>query len=55
VPTVLATVAAEDFSGPLMPQIQEVFPDIKPIDRTAITPGKTLISSRRSRPQRARS
>lgn len=36
VPTVLTTVAAKDFSGPLMPQIQAVFPDQKPIDRTTM-------------------
>ncbi len=34
VPTILTTVAAESFSGPNLPQLQEVFPDIKPIDRT---------------------
>jgi nicotinamidase-related amidase len=34
VPTVLTTIAAKTFSGPLLPQIQAVFPDIKPIDRT---------------------
>jgi len=36
VPTVLTTVAAKDFSGPLMPQIQAVFPNQKPIDRTTM-------------------
>ena len=34
VPAILTTVAAESFSGPNLPQLQEVFPDIKPIDRT---------------------
>ncbi len=34
IPTVLTTVAAESFSGPNLPQLQDVFPDIKPIDRT---------------------
>ena len=34
VPTILTTVAAESFSGPNLPQLQEVFPDKKPIDRT---------------------
>jgi len=29
-------VAAKEFSGPLMPQIQAVFPDQKPIDRTTM-------------------
>ncbi|MGK5507709.1 hydrolase [Brevibacillus formosus] len=33
-PIILTTVAANSFSGPLHPQIQEVFPDQKPIDRT---------------------
>ena len=36
VPTILTTVAAKTFSGPLMHQIQAVFPDQKPIDRTSM-------------------
>ncbi len=36
VPTVLTTVAAKSFSGPLMSQIQAIFPDQKPIDRTTM-------------------
>jgi nicotinamidase-related amidase len=36
VPTILTTVAAKSFSGPLIPQIQAVFPDQKPIDRTTM-------------------
>ncbi|MDR3491336.1 MAG: hydrolase [Gammaproteobacteria bacterium] len=36
VPTVLTTVAAKSFSGPLIPQLQSVFPDQKPIDRTTM-------------------
>lgn len=36
VPTILTTVAAETFSGPLFPEIQAVFPDQKPIDRTTM-------------------
>jgi nicotinamidase-related amidase len=36
VPTILTTVAAHSFSGNLIPQIQEVFPDIEPIDRTSM-------------------
>src|SRR5579863_88762 len=36
VPTILTTVAAKEFSGPLIPQIQAVFPDQKPIDRTTM-------------------
>ncbi|ASJ54787.1 hydrolase [Brevibacillus formosus] len=35
-PIILTTVAADSFSGPLHPQIQEVFPDQKPIDRTSM-------------------
>lgn len=36
VPTILTTVAAESFSGPLIPELQAVFPDQKPIDRTGM-------------------
>lgn len=36
VPTVLTTVAADAFSGPLVPQVQSVFPDIVPVDRTSM-------------------
>ncbi len=36
VPTVLTTVAAESFSGHLLPELQAVFPDLKPIDRTTM-------------------
>ncbi|GED70475.1 hydrolase [Brevibacillus reuszeri] len=35
-PIILTTVAAETFSGPIHPLIQEVFPDHKPIDRTTM-------------------
>ncbi|MBM7569147.1 hydrolase [Paenibacillus sacheonensis] len=35
-PIILTTVAAESFSGPLHPHIQEVFPDQQPIDRTSM-------------------
>ncbi|MGO4111173.1 hydrolase [Paenibacillus sp. YAF4_2] len=35
-PIILTTVAAESFSGPIHPQIQEVFPEQKPIDRTTM-------------------
>ena len=34
VPVVLSTVAAETFSGELIPEIQAVFPNQKAIDRT---------------------
>ena len=36
VPTVLTTVAANSFSGPLIPQVQSVFPDNVPVDRTSM-------------------
>ncbi|MEV6975992.1 hydrolase [Kitasatospora sp. NPDC093806] len=36
VPTVLSTVAAESFSGPLLPQLRAVFPDQEVIDRTTM-------------------
>jgi len=34
VPVVLSTISAKSFSGALMPEIQEIFPDEIPIDRT---------------------
>src|SRR5215831_17200413 len=36
VPVVLSTVAAKTLSGDLLPEIQAVFPDEKPIDRTTM-------------------
>jgi nicotinamidase-related amidase len=36
VPTVLTTVAAKSFSGPIFPSIQAVFPEQDPIDRTTM-------------------
>ncbi len=36
VPAVLTTVAAESFSGPLLPQLGAVFPDAEIIDRTSM-------------------
>lgn len=36
VPTILTTVAAKSFSGPLVPPLQAVFPEITPIDRTTM-------------------
>ncbi|MFF8847268.1 hydrolase [Streptomyces sp. NPDC015127] len=36
VPVVLSTVAAETFSGPLMPQLADVYPDQKIIDRSTM-------------------
>lgn len=36
VPTILTTVAAKTFSGPLIPELQAVFPDQQPIDRTSM-------------------
>ena len=36
VPTILTTVAEKSFSGPIFPEVQAVFPDIKAIDRTTM-------------------
>lgn len=36
VPVILTTVAERTFSGPMFPEIQKVFPDQKPIDRTTM-------------------
>jgi nicotinamidase-related amidase len=36
VPTILTTVAAKSFSGPIFPSIQAVFPERRPIDRTTM-------------------
>ena len=36
VPTVLTTVASQTFSGPIWPELQAVFPDQKPLDRTSM-------------------
>ncbi|GGZ06590.1 hydrolase [Streptomyces olivaceoviridis] len=36
VPVVLSTVAAESFSGPILPQLADVFPDQKIVDRTTM-------------------
>lgn len=34
IPTILSTVGARTFSGPLFPELQEIFPGVEPIDRT---------------------
>lgn len=36
VPTILTTVAAKSFSGPIFPELQAVFPKQSPIDRTTM-------------------
>ncbi|WP_326746337.1 hydrolase [Streptomyces sp. NBC_00121] len=36
VPVVLTTVASKSFSGPMVSQLAEVYPDIEPIDRTTM-------------------
>jgi nicotinamidase-related amidase len=36
VPTILSTVAKDTFSGPMMPEITDVFPETRLIDRTSI-------------------
>jgi nicotinamidase-related amidase len=38
VPTVLTTMAATDFGGPLMPELRRVFPALRVQERTAINP-----------------
>lgn len=35
-PTVLTTVAKDSFSGPFMPEVTELFPDLDIVDRTSI-------------------
>ena len=37
-PTVLTTVVKDEFSGPQLPELQELFPDVEPIDRTGNNP-----------------
>jgi len=36
VPTILSTVAVQSFSGAMIPEVTNIFPDQKPIDRTSI-------------------
>jgi len=36
VPTILSTVAADSFSGAMIPEIGSIFPGVSPIDRTSI-------------------
>jgi nicotinamidase-related amidase len=36
IPTVISTVAADSFSGPFMPEVIELFPNNKVIDRTSM-------------------
>jgi nicotinamidase-related amidase len=36
VPTILSTVAAESFSGAMIPEVSNIFPNRVPIDRTSI-------------------
>lgn len=36
IPTILTSVASESFSGPFLKEIQDVFPEYKPIDRTTM-------------------
>lgn len=36
VPVILTTITAQTFSGPLLPEIQALFPDQVPIDRTTM-------------------
>jgi nicotinamidase-related amidase len=36
IPTVISTVAKDSFSGPFMPEVTELFPELQIIDRTSI-------------------
>lgn len=36
IPTILTTIAAKTFSGPILSGLQEIFPDLTPIDRTSM-------------------
>jgi len=36
IPTILSTVAAQSFSGAMLPELSDIFPVQKPIDRTSI-------------------
>ncbi|PXW28293.1 hydrolase [Paraburkholderia caballeronis] len=36
VPTILSTIAADSFSGHLLPEIQSILPHVEPIDRTSM-------------------
>src|SRR5262245_9664825 len=36
VPTILTTIGAKGFAGPLFPEVQAVFPEQPPIDRTTM-------------------
>ena len=36
VPVVLTTVASKSFSGPIFPELQAVFPDERPVERTSM-------------------
>ncbi|HJV66973.1 MAG TPA: hydrolase [Geomonas sp.] len=36
IPTIVSTVAAQSFSGAMIPELSNIFPDQKPIDRTSI-------------------
>jgi len=35
-PTILTTILAEEFAGPLLPELRDVFPDAGVIDRTSL-------------------
>ncbi|MER5374197.1 hydrolase [Streptomyces sp. NPDC002553] len=42
VPVVLSTVAADSFSGPILPQLADVFPEQKIVDRTTMNAWEDL-------------
>src|SRR5690242_9346905 len=35
-PTIVTTILAEEFAGPLLPELRAVFPDVEVIDRTSL-------------------
>jgi nicotinamidase-related amidase len=36
IPTIVTTVLADEFAGPLLPELRDVFPDAEVIDRTSV-------------------
>jgi nicotinamidase-related amidase len=52
IPTVISTVARDSFSGPFMPEVTALFPEVEVIDRThtSIQPAVSPPSSADGRP-----
>jgi hypothetical protein len=38
IPVILTTVLAEKFSGPILPELKQIFPEQEPIDRNGNNP-----------------